>query len=76
MKRKAQILALHRRLEDSLPVKAEQNACIKLIDDKGYTREEAFLLLAQGYVRNAGGWDVYDAASSAKEWRRELADAS
>lgn len=76
--RERQIRERHRQLEDDRQVKAEQNAWKKLVDEKRYTREEAFLVSARGYVVGKSAWSVYDAALSAKQWRRqeELADAS
>lgn len=74
--RELQIREFHRQLEGDRKIQAEQNAWKKLIDDKDYTREEAFLVSARGYVAGKPAWSVYDAAPSAKEWRRELANAS
>jgi hypothetical protein len=77
--RKRQILELHRHLDDDRTVKAERNMWVILVDRKGYTRAEAFLLLARGLVAGERPSAVYEAAVPAGQWRKdnpEFADAA
>lgn len=74
----ARLDSFHRELDHDQRITTERSLWARLVDAKGFTREEGLLVLARGHAAGDRPGPTYAAAPSAEDWRRQeaLANAS